>query len=720
MPETIIGQIERVTYHRPEDGFAVLRVRLRGQRDLVTVVGKLTSVTPGEHLEATGQWVVDRDHGKQFRADDLRTAHPASAEGIERYLASGAIRSIGPQLAKKIVSIYKERTLDVLDRSPDFLLHIRGIGRKRLKWIQQSWEEQKEVRQIMLFLAEHGVGSGRAVRIYRTYGREAIALIKENPYRLAGEIRGIGFKSADQLASRLGIPADSPRRMEAAVRHTLQQLAEEGHCACPQLEVVRKTAELVEVSEERIAAVVEHSVADGSLVREAIDGTDWLYLPWLYHAEVGLAKAIRRLAAHPEHPLPRIEVAKAIGWVEARLGLRLAAGQREAIRQACCHKVLVITGGPGVGKTTLVRSLIEIFEAKGLRPVLAVPTGRAAKRLAETTGRTAKTLHRLMEFDPASGGFRRDAEHPLAGDLLVLDETSMVDAVLAYQFLRALPPRACLVLVGDADQLPSVGPGAVLADLISSRAVPVVRLTEIFRQARQSRIVTAAYAINAGRLPDLEPPEALSDFYFIPCDRPEDILGIIQRLVDERIPDRFSCDPRTDVQVLTPMNRSLLGTRHLNQLLQQTLNPDRGQPWVERYGWTFREGDRVIQLENDYRRDVFNGELGVVEKINRIDQQVIVSFDGRRVEYDLGDLDELALAYALSIHKSQGSEYPCVVIPLHTQHYPMLKRNLLYTAVTRGKRLVVIVGSEKALRMCVRRPDTARRFTALRRRLAMP
>jgi exodeoxyribonuclease V alpha subunit len=717
MPETLHGLIERVTFHNPENGFAVLKVKVKGRQDLVTVIGNTTSVSAGEHLEATGQWVVDREHGQQFKAEELKTTHPASAEGIERYLASGAIRSIGPKLATKIVGIYKERTLEIFDKAPDFLLHIKGIGKERVKKIRQSWQEQKEVRKIMLFLAEHGISSGRAVRIYRTYGQEAIAKIKANPYQLADDIRGIGFKTADELAARLGIDRNSPYRARAAVQYTLQELASQGHCGYPEPGVVEHTTKLVEIDERIVEEAVEAAVHDGAVVREAVEGETWLYLVALHRAEVGLAQAFHRIASGTRHPLPQIDLEKAIAWVEGLLEIKLAAGQQEAIRQACQQKLLVITGGPGVGKTTLVRSILEIFSAKKLQCVLAAPTGRAAKRLAETTDRPAKTIHRLLEFDPVTGEFKRTPQNPLEGDLFVLDETSMVDVVLGHQFLRAVPSNACVILVGDVDQLPSVGPGSVLADLIASDVVPVVRLTEIFRQAAESEIVTAAYAINQGQMPELKAPEGLIDFYFIEAQEPEAIQDLIVRLVKERIPARFGFDPKTDIQVLTPMNRSLLGARNLNQVLQTALNPGDGGPEVQRFGWTFRIGDRVIQTENDYNRDVFNGDLGVIEKINRVDQEIVVNFEGREVEYDFGDLDELALAYVLSIHKSQGSEFPCVVIPLHTQHYMMLQRNLLYTAITRGKKLVVLVGLKKALGMAVRRQDTSQRYTALRKRL---
>jgi exodeoxyribonuclease V alpha subunit len=715
MAETLKGIIERVTFHNPENGFAVLRVQAGGRRELVTVVGHLPSAVAGEYLEATGTWTQDRDHGLQFKADSLRTTPPHTVQGIERYLASGLIKGIGPHYARKIVEVFGDRTLAVIDESPAFLQEIKGIGPRRLQRIRESWREQKAVRAIMVFLQSHGVGTARAVRIYKKYGDQAIDLVRENPYRLATDIWGVGFQSADQLAERLGIDRSSPLRARAAVRYVLQELSGNGHCGYPETGVIDETARLTEISPEVIVAAVEEARAEGELVREPAAEEPWLYLKPLFLAEIGVARALRTLR-EGTHPLPAIDLESALNWVEKRMGLELAAMQRDAIRQAATHKVLVVTGGPGVGKSTIVRGILEIFAAKGQRCALCAPTGRAAKRLTETTGREAKTIHRLLEFDPALGGFKRDRHNHLDVDLLVVDESSMVDVVLMNQLLRAVPSWACLVLVGDVDQLPSVGPGTVLADVIASGVVPVVRLTEIFRQADRSWIVRAAHQVNHGELPE-SAPDSQGDFFFVQAETPAAVVDRILTLVRERIPARFGLEPLRDIQVLTPMNRSELGARNLNAILQKALNPPANAAAVQRFGWTYRTGDKVLQTVNNYQKDVFNGDIGRVTAIDEVDQEVTVSFEGRPVVYDFGELDELALAYGLTIHKAQGSEYPAVVIPLHTQHFLMLQRNLLYTGITRGKRLVVLVGSRKALAAAVERQDTARRYSALCRRL---
>ncbi len=721
MSERLSGIIDRVTFHNPDNGFAVLRVQAGGRRGVVTVVGTLVNPVVGEYVEATGAWQQDRDHGLQFKADDLRTTPPHTAAGIEKYLASGLVKGIGKHYARKIVAVFGERTLQVIDESPAFLQEIKGIGPRRVQRIRESWREQRAVRSIMVFLQSNGVGTARAVRIYKTYGDRAVAMVRENPYRLATEVWGFGFDTADQLARRLGIDPASPLRARAALRYKLQQLSyDRGHCAYPEAALIDETTVMTGIDRAVIAEAVEHHRREEELVREPWGGGEepWLYLKPLFLAEMGVARAVRALG-EGGHPLPGLDVERALGWVEQKMGLELAPTQRDAIRQAATRKVLVITGGPGTGKTTLVRGILEIFAARRLRIALCAPTGRAAKRLSETTGREAKTIHRLLEFDPAFGGFRRDRENYLATDLLIVDEASMVDVVLMNQLLRAVPAWACVVLVGDVDQLPSVGPGAVLKDVIASKAVPVVRLTEIFRQAGQSGIVRAAHCVNSGEEPaSCEPGKG--DFYVVHADTPEEILRKLILMVRERIPARFGLDPVRDVQVLAPTNRTELGTLNLNARLQEVLNPpDRlgDGPQVQRDGKTFRVGDKVLQTVNNYQKEVFNGDIGRIGAIDEQERELTVEYDGRPVVYDFGELDELALAYSLSIHRSQGSEYPAVVIPLHTQHYLMLQRNLLYTAITRGKKLVVLVGTPKAIAMAVQRQDTAARYTGLERRL---
>jgi exodeoxyribonuclease V alpha subunit len=718
MPETLSGVIERVTFHNPENGFVVLRVQAKGKRGQVTVVGKLPRAVAGEYLEAAGTWEQEPDHGLQFKADELRTTPPHTVEGIEKFLGSGLVKGIGPHYAHKIVQVFGERTLQVIDESPSFLQEVKGIGARRIQRIRESWRQQKAVRAILVFLQSHGVGTARAVRIYKTYGDQAIDLVKANPYRLAEDIWGVGFQTADELAGRLGIDKASPLRARAALHYVLQQLSQEGHCCFPETGVLERAAELTTIDRAVLTDAVEHLLSEKDLIRESEGPNSFLYLPGLYHAEVGVARALHSLQ-EGKHPLPAIDLDVALGWVEKKIGLTLAATQREAVRQAATSKVLVITGGPGVGKTTIVRAILEIFTAKKLGAALCAPTGRAAKRLAQTTGREASTIHRLLEFTGSSGGCKRDHQHPLQLDLLIVDEVSMVDVTLMNQLLRAVPEHACLVLVGDVDQLPSVGPGTVLADIIRSQALPVVRLTEIFRQAQESGIVRAAHRVNHSELPESASADRPGDFYLIEAESPAAILDRLVTLLRDRIPARFGLDPFRDVQMLTPMNRSELGARNLNVRLQEILNPSQDDDAAEvaRFGWTFRVGDKVLQTVNNYDKEVFNGDIGRVVEIDADDQELTVDHDGRKVVYDFDDLDELALAYALTIHKSQGSEYPAVVVPLHTQHYLLLQRNLLYTAITRGKKLVVLVGSRRALSLAVRRQDSGRRYTGLEGRL---
>jgi len=717
MEQTLTGVVERVTFHNADSGFAVLRVVVAGRRGPVTVVGTVASINAGERVEATGGWVIDRAHGEQFKAAALRCLPPTTKEGIERYLASGLVKGIGPTYAKKIVARFGERTLEVIDESPTYLAEIKGLGPTRIRRIRESWLEQKAVRGIMVFLQGHGIGTSRAVRIYRTYGDRAVELVRENPYRLATDIWGVGFKTADDLAGRLGIPHDSPYRARAALRYLLQQQQTEGHVGYPEEALLDATEQLTGIDHQTLRNAVEAERQSGEIVREPGGDQPWLYLKPLFLAEQHAARLLHRLT-QGSHPLGGVDLGPVLAAFESRAGIELAPAQRDAVEAATRHKALVITGGPGTGKTTLMRAILDAFAARRQRIALAAPTGRAARRLSETTGREAKTIHRLLEFDPALGGFRRDNAQPLECDLVVIDEASMLDVGLTYHLLKAIPAGACLILVGDVDQLPSVGPGTVLADVIESRVVPVARLTEIFRQARSSWIVRAAHSILGGEVPESAPAGGDGDFYFVEANTPEAILDRVTALVRERIPKRFGLDPLTDVQVLSPMNRSALGVEALNQHLQAVLNPPRaGAGQVERFGTTFRLGDKVIQTQNDYKKEVFNGDIGRVVAVDEAERELAVSFDGREVAYDFGELDELMLAYGLSIHRSQGSEYPAVVLPLTTQHFVMLQRNLLYTGVTRGKKLVVVVGQRRALEMAVQRQEMTQRCCALGRRL---
>ncbi|WP_058554457.1 ATP-dependent RecD-like DNA helicase [Thiohalocapsa sp. ML1] len=712
--ERLAGAVERVTFHSPESGFCVLRLKVRGARDLVTLTGQAASVTAGEYVEADGWWVNDRKHGLQFKARQLTVIPPSTLDGIERYLGSGMVKGIGPHFARTLVRAFGERVFDVIEDNPEQLLTLPGIGPKRQRRVTDAWAEQKVIRGIMVFLQSHGVGTARAVRIYKTYGDEAVERVRENPYRLALDIHGIGFKTADQIAQRLGIPLDSPMRAGAGVRHVLQEIAGEGHCAAFLDLLTAKAATLLGIPPPIVTQAIAAEIAAENLVAETIDERPAVLLASLQRAEVGIARGVARLTRDPT-PWGCIDADKALGWVEGQTGLALSASQRAAIATAINGKLTIVTGGPGVGKTTVVKAILRILLAKGVDVRLCAPTGRAAKRLAELTGREAKTIHRLLEFDPQAMAFKRDQYSPLPTDLVVCDEVSMVDTALLNQLLRAVPTAAAVLLVGDVDQLPSVGPGAVLADLIGSGQIATVRLTEVFRQAAASRIVVNAHRINQGQRPEVPADAADSDFYLIRCETPEQVQERLLRAVSERIPARFGLDPIRDIQVLTPMNRGGLGARALNVALQALLNPS-AQPRIQRFGWTYAPGDKVIQLVNNYDKEVFNGDIGRVAAIDTEEGLLQLDFDGRRLEYEQGELDEIALAYATTVHKAQGSEYPAVVIPLAMQHFTLLQRNLLYTAVTRGKRLVVLIAEPRALNMAVHRTG-AGRLTRLRQRL---
>ena len=716
--ESLAGLVERVTFHSPETGFCVLRVKIRGNRDLVTLVGSAASIQPGEYVHASGRWDNHRDHGLQFKADFLKVTPPTTTEGIERYLGSGMIKGIGPVYAKKLVDAFREAVFDVIEQNPDKLKEIDGIGPVRATRIAAGWADQKAIREIMLFLQSHGVGTARAVRIYKTYGVEAIPLMMENPYRLARDIRGIGFKTADEIAGRLGIEKTSMVRARAGISYTLMEAIGDGHCALPKDDLLENAAGILEIPKDSLPDALALELQEGNVISDNIGDRGCIFLPHLWHAEKTIADRLIRLSSGAM-PWPNIDPSKAIPWVENKLNVTLAASQKEAVDVALRAKTLVITGGPGVGKTTIVNSILKIVMAKGIKVALAAPTGRAAKRLSESTRLEAKTVHRLLEFDPINGGFKRSADFPLECDLLVIDETSMVDVPLMAQLLRAVPDLAAVIIVGDADQLPSVGPGQVLADIIASEIMPVTRLTEIFRQAAKSRIITNAHRVNKGHMPELTlSKDEETDFYFIDAAEPEDAVSKIVELVKTRISRRFGLDPIRDIQVLCPMQRGAVGARSLNVELQKALNSgNANQPAVERFGYTYRVGDKVMQTENDYEKEVFNGDIGFITAIDVDANEITINFDERTVTYGFGELDEVMLCYATTIHKSQGSEYPAVVIPIMTQHYMMLERNLLYTGITRGQKLVVLVGQKKAVAIAVRGNKDRRRWSKLRERL---
>ena len=710
--EVLAGAVERVTFHSEESGFCVLRIKARGHRELVTVVGHAAAVSAGEWITASGEWVNDRTFGPQFRSRFLKATAPTSTEGIERYLGSGMIRGIGPVYAKKLVRAFGDHVFDIIETDPERLREVDGIGPVRAERITAAWAEQKAVREIMMFLHGHGVGTARAVRIFKTYGADAVQVMSENPYRLARDIRGIGFKTADAIAMRLGIEKTAMIRIRAGVAHALTEAMDDGHCGLPAAELLPLAAGLLEAPEDLVRAAIDEELAAGSVVADRVGDTPCVFLAGLHRAEHGIAGRLCRIAAGTL-PWPRIDPDKALPWIEQHTGLTLAKSQSAAIRLALSSKVLVITGGPGVGKTTIVNAILRILAAKGASLLLCAPTGRAARRMTETSGFEARTIHRLLEVDPMSGGFRRDADNPVDCHLLVVDEASMVDVLLMHALLKAVPDHAALLIVGDIDQLPSVGPGQVLADVIASGAIPVVRLTEVFRQAAMSRIIVNAHRINEGITPDLDKPGGESDFYFVPADDPETAVLRIVELVRTRIPRRFGLDPIRDIQVLCPMNRGGVGARSLNIELQSALNPA-GERKVERFGWTFAPGDKVMQIENDYDKEVYNGDIGRIDDVDPDVGEITARFDDRVVTYGFGELDALVPAYATTIHKSQGSEYPAVVIPLMTQHYVMLQRNLLYTGVTRGRRLVVLVGQRKAVAIAVKAASGRRRWSKLR------
>jgi exodeoxyribonuclease V alpha subunit len=717
------GQIERITYTNNENGYTVAKVRVQGRRDLVTVVGNLVAPTPGEIIRMSGEWTNHPKYGEQFKVVRYKSLVPASVYGIERYLGSGLIKGIGPVMAKRIVEKFGKTTLDVIEERIEKLAEVDGIGEKRIGMIKKAWEDQKEIREVMIFLQTHGVGSGHATKIFKQYGARSIKVVRGDPYRLAADIFGIGFLTADRIAERLGFAKDSELRAEAGILYVLHQLADEGHVYYPYELLVKKCGEVLGVSGEVIvkalAAIEESNLIVIEDLKEDMEdltgGKRAVYLAKFHLSETSIAARLKTLVSAPES-IRRIDPDKAVEWVQRQLAITLARKQVEATRCALENKALVITGGPGTGKTTIINAILKIFSRLGVKIMLAAPTGRAAKRMSEATGHEAKTIHRMLEYSVQKGGFQRNELNPLECDLVIIDEASMIDTILMHHLLKAVPPGATFILVGDVNQLPSVGAGNVLKDIIESGQMEVAELNEIFRQARESLIIVNAHKINNGLLPSFKSPgRKHEDFYFIEQEDPEEVLRIILELTMERIPRRFGFDPIDHIQVLSPMHKGVVGAGNLNAELQRALNPT--SDGVTRENKNFRVNDKVMQVRNNYDKEVFNGDIGRITRIDLEDQEVTISFDGRDVVYDFADLDEIVLAYAVSVHKSQGSEYPAVVIPILTQHYVLLQRNLVYTAVTRGRNLVVMVGTKKALAIGVKNDKTQKRYTYLRHRL---
>ena len=698
--------VERITYQNPENGYSVLKVKVKGYNDLVTLVGNLLEVPVGSVLLCRGEWKVDKRYGSQFVAATWEETMPATVYGIEKYLGSGLVKGIGPRFARAIVQRFGTETIDIIETEIERLYEVPNIGRKRVAKIRESWEKQKDIKNVMLFLQGYGVSTAYAAKIYREYGKESIDKVRENPYRLADDIWGIGFKTADGIAAKMGYEKEDPRRCRSGILYTLGQLSDEGHVYAGEEQLVKTAGQLLEAGE----TAIRDTLAGMLQAEDLILDKDAIYLPPFYHAECSTSRRLRDLAESTGRSL--FDGLFDPSSLTAETGIEYDEVQLAAIRQAVTSKVMVLTGGPGTGKTTTTQGIIAALKKAGLRVLLAAPTGRAAKRMSEATGMEAKTIHRLLEYNPQDG-YKRNDENPLEGDALIVDECSMIDILLMNNLLKAVPVGMRLVFVGDIDQLPSVGAGNVLRDIIDSQRIPVVRLVRIFRQAQKSRIVMNAHAINQGRFPDTSNGRD-TDFFFMREDDPERAAETIVRLVKERLPRAYRESPDR-IQVLTPMQRGVVGAANLNLLLQQALNPS--GPSLNRGGYTYRQGDRVMQQRNNYDKDVFNGDLGYIREVDTEERTLKVDFDGKWAEYDVTELDELTLAYATTIHKAQGSEYPIVVMPILMTHFVMLQRNLIYTGITRAKKICVLLGAAKALAYAVRNVSVLKRNTRLKERL---
>ncbi|MBW1972408.1 MAG: ATP-dependent RecD-like DNA helicase [Deltaproteobacteria bacterium] len=710
--KSLEGTLERIVYSNDETNFTVARFKPKKRKELITIVGKFPPINPGEDAILKGKWIYDKKYGEQFLVETLLPVTPSTLTGIEKYLGSGLIKGIGPVMAKRLVEKFGLKTLDIIENKPEMLSKVEGIGPQRIEMIKKAWEAQKEIKEIMIFLQSYMISAKLAVKIYKRFKNESINIIKKNPYILADEIHGVGFLTADKIAKELGISKEESIRIKSGITYILTKEIENGHLFLPKEELIKKASDLLEVSPEKIKEGISELIEEGRIINDNLYNvyTEPIYLKPLYIFEKEVAIKIRDIA-NKGNRLFNLDHEDVIKWAENEVNIKLAYQQKEAIKKSLTEKLMVITGGPGTGKTTIIKAILKIAIAQGLKVELAAPTGRAAKKLSETTGKEAKTIHRLLEFSPKERKFLRDEEHPLNTDIIILDESSMIDIILFYHFLKAVPKKASLILVGDVDQLPSVGPGAVLKDIINSKKVQVVRLTEIFRQAKDSLITINAHRINQGDFPIIK-GEKGSDFFFIQKQEPEEALDTIKSLVKERIPKYLSLSPIDDIQVITPMHKGFLGTINLNKEMQMLLNPN-----GKEIARGFKIGDRVMQIINNYDLEVFNGDIGKISDWDPEEQIITVRFEDKTVPYELTDLDELTLAYAISVHKSQGSEYPVVIMPILTQHYLMLKRNLLYTGITRAKRLMILVGTKKAVAIAVKNDKVAKRYTLLEQRI---
>ncbi len=716
------GQLKRITYSDEHTGYTVAQLCVDGYSDPVTVVGNIPAPNPGEMLQVRGTWMDHPRFGRQLRIESYNVKVPVTIEGIKNYLGSGLIKGIGPVMASKIVKVFGEKSLEIIDRKPEDLALIEGFGPKRVEMIKEAWKDQREIRDVMVFLRSYGIGSTCATKIYKQYGKNSINLLTGNPFRLASDIFGIGFNTADKIAARLGFDKNSRVRAEAGIIYVLNQLADEGHVYYPVSLLREKCREIIEIGNDIFSGAIEKLCAEKKVVIEDLKSNQSAngseekaaYLAGYYNAEINASNDFFRII-HSPWKIREINFDKAVRWAQKQAGITLDEDQIRAVRAAVLNKVSIITGGPGTGKTTIIRVILKIFKELNLKIVLTAPTGRAAKRMSEATGYSARTIHRTLEYSPQEG-FRHDRNNPLEADVIIIDEVSMVDLILMHHFLKALPDYAVLIMVGDIDQLPSVGPGNVLKDIIRSDKIPCIMLTRIFRQAVESRIVSYAHDIKNGHIPRFgDQSQGQGDFYFIEQEDPEKVLGIIKELVGVRIPRRFNLDPVDDIQVLSPMHKGVVGIGNLNRILQDELNPASAR--LTRGERSFRVNDKVMQIKNNYDKEVFNGDIGRIVSIDPESQEVTVSYEGFHVPYDFNELDELVLAYAISVHKSQGSEYSAVILPLLSQHYIMLQRNLIYTAVTRAKRLLVIVGTKRAFATGVKNNRVAERYTLLSARI---